>query len=295
MTRYGIGGTALLSILLLSASCSGPTGISGSGKQENITLILGAFSDEVKPIQAQLQNKRQGIIEGIAFAEGKLRGRYAAVTWTGMGKVNAAATTALLVEHFRPGEVIVCGIAGAINPQLGVGDVVIAEKSAQHDLGLWSDAGIESKGADNRLTGQQNPVFFAADERLLAIALRAGDQTVLKSIEGTQAKVKKGVVVTGDTFIMSPEKKVDLQKRLGADAVEMEGAAIAQVCYERGIPHLVIRGISDTADEKADKDVNTFQSIAIGNAVKVTCKTVELIQSSSRLDADRIVNKNLED
>ena len=281
MLRRIVTGVVLLNGLLFFASCSGPTGGFGSGRQENITLILGAFSEEVKPIQAELENKREGRIEGISFAEGKLRGRRVAVTWTGIGKVNAAMTTSLLIEHFRPSEVIVCGIAGAINPQLNVGDVVIAEKSAQHDLGFWSDAGIESRGANNRLTGEQNPVFFAADEKLLDIAMRAGDQTILKSIgtdeNGKQAKVKKGVVVTGDTFIMSPQKRIDLQKRLGADAVEMEGAAIAQVCYERKIPHLVIRGISDTADERANKDVNTFQNIAIGNAVKVTCKTVELM------------------
>jgi adenosylhomocysteine nucleosidase len=281
MTTYKIARTFLLSILLLCSSCAGPAVISDSFPQNDVTLILGAFSDEVKPIQAELENKSEGRIEGIVFAEGKLRGRRVIVTWTGIGKVNAAITTALLIEHFRPDEVIVCGIAGAINPQLGVGDVVIAEKSAQHDLGLWSDAGIESRGSDNRLTGKENPVFFAADDRLLSIALRAGDQIVLKSIatdgKGIQAKIKRGVVVTGDTFIMSPQKRVDLQKRLGADAVEMEGAAIAQVCYQRGIPHLVIRGISDTADEKADKDVNTFQSIAIENAAKVTCKMVELM------------------
>jgi adenosylhomocysteine nucleosidase len=280
MTRHRVAETILLSILLLCSSCSS-TGRLGAGKQDNVTLILGAFSDEVKPIQAQLQNKHEGKIEGIAFTEGKLRGRRVAVTWTGIGKVNAAATTAILIEYFRPREVIVCGIAGAINPQLGVGDVVIAEKSAQHDLGFWSDAGIESRGFDSRLTGQKNPVFFAADEKLFATAMRAGNQTVLKGVatdgKQTQAKVKKGIVVTGDTFIMSQQKKIDLQKRLGADAVEMEGAAIAQVCYERGVPCLVIRAISDTADEKADKDVNTFMNIAIENEVKVTCKTVELM------------------
>lgn len=281
MLRRIVTGVVLLNGLFFFSSCNNPTGGFGSGRQENVTLIVGAFSDEVKPIQAELGNKREGRIEGISFTEGKLRGRRVAVTWTGIGKVNAAMTTSLLIEHFRPGEVIVCGIAGAISPQLNVGDVVIAEKSAQHDLGLWSDAGIESKGADNRLTGEQNPVFFAADERLLGVALRAGDQTVLEGIgadgKRIQANVKKGVVVTGDTFIMSPQKRIDLQKRLGADAVEMEGAAIAQVCYERKIPHLIIRGISDTADEKADKDVNTFQSVALGNAAKVTCKMMELM------------------
>jgi len=281
MARYKNSGIILI-ILFLCTSCSGPVGFSNSGRQEKVTLIVGAFSDEVKPIQAELENKHEGRIEGISFAEGKLRGRQVVVTWTGMGKVNAAATTSLLIEHFRPSEVIVCGIAGGIGPDINVGDVVIAEKSVQHDHGFWLDTGIENYGTDNRITGVKNPVFFEADKKLLDLAMRAGNQAALQGIAaGTRAKVKKGVIASGDTFIMSPQKKIDLQKRLGADAVEMEGAAIAQICYQQGVPLLIIRGISDAADEKADKDVDTFQNVAIKNAVKVTCKMMELMPAGS--------------
>ena len=281
----GIIGAVLLSGLLFCVSCTGPAVSTGFDKQP-VTLILGAFNAEVAPIQKELVEKQRGLIEGIDFVKGKLRDRIVVVTWTGVGKINAAMTTTLFIEHFHPNEVIVCGIAGAINPQLSVGDVVIAEKSLQHDYGRWTDASIERSGTINRLTEKRNPKFFTADERLLDVAGRAGDQTSLKiiTIEGKErpTKVIKGVVVTGDTFIMSPQKKAELRNRLGADAVEMEGAAIAQICYQRGISHIVIRGISDTADEKAVQDMGIFQNIAIENAAAVVCKMAELIKTQSQ-------------
>lgn len=206
-----------------------------------------------------------------------------AVAWTGVGKVNAAMTTTLLIEHFQPSEVIVTGIAGTVNSKLGVGDVIIAEKSVQHDLGFWTEAGVESKGYKNRLTGEGNPVFFAADARLLDMAERAASGVTLKSVviggEERPAKVKKGVVATGDTFIMSPQKRAELRRRLSADVVEMEGAAVAQICYQQGISHIIIRGISDTADEKAVQDADTFENIACENSAAVVLKMMELMES----------------
>jgi adenosylhomocysteine nucleosidase len=139
-----------------------------------------------------------------------------------------------------------------------------------------------------------NPVFFAADARLLDIAERAAKKATLRGvrIEGKEklAKIKRGVVVTGDTFIMSPRKKTELFGRLGADAVEMEGAAIAQICYQGGIAHIVIRGISDTADEKAAADVNTFQNIAIENAAAVVCEMAELLGTQAQTGKTAIGN-----
>jgi len=259
----------LLTSSLFFSSCSERCGLINPDKHQNVTLILGAFSDEIKPIAAQMEKKSEGSIAGISFTKGKLYAKNVVVTWTGIGKVNAAATTALLIEHFKPDQVIVCGIAGGLNPELKVGDVVIAEKTVQHDLGFWSDAGIDNNGFDNRITGQKNPVFFMADEKLLNLAKAAANQA--------KVHFKKGIVVTGDTFIMSPKKKIELQNRLNADAVEMEGAAIAQVSHQWGIPFLIIRAISDSADENANVDVDTFQNIAIKNATAVTCKMMELM------------------
>jgi len=279
--RERIAGAVILSGLLLFASCGGPKEGIGSGRQKNVTLILSAFGAEAKPIQEKLEQRQQGSIEGIGFVKGRLNGRDVVVTWTGVGKVNAAMTTTLLIEHYRPDAVIVSGIAGGISPQVSVGDVVIGERCAQHDLGLWSDDGITRGVAGNRLTGEANPIFFIADANLIKIAEKAAGEVSLKGLHGP-AKVKKGVIVTGDTFITSSKKKEELIKNLGADAVEMEGAAIAQICYQRGIPFIVIRGISDSADEKAAADVNTFQNIAIENAAAVVCKMAELLETQAK-------------
>jgi len=159
----------------------------------------------------------------------------------------------------------------------------------QHDLGFWSDQGVERKGCENRLTGKINPTFFTADVSLLEIAELAAVEVKLKGLE-RPAKVQKGVIVTGDTFITSPKKKAELLGGLGADAVEMEGAAIAQICYQGGIAHIVIRGISDTADEKAAADVNTFQNIAIENAAAVVCEMAELLGTQAQTGKTAIGN-----
>jgi adenosylhomocysteine nucleosidase len=95
------------------------------------------------------------------------------------------------------------------------------------------------------------------------------------------------VVATGDTFIISAQKRDELRSRLGADAVEMEGAAIAQICYQRGIGHIVIRGICDTADKKALEDANTFQDIACNNSATVVLKMMELMESQQLLGQGR--------
>ena len=122
--------------------------------------ILGAFDKEVTLLEDQLANRKQKTIEGIRFSSGQLNGRHVVVAWTGVGKVNAAMTTTLLIEHFKPKHVIVTGIAGAVNPELKPGDIVIAKKTAHHDMGTVWPEGLFYKGVKNRLDGLENPVFF---------------------------------------------------------------------------------------------------------------------------------------
>ena len=179
-------------------------------------------------------------------------------------------TTTLLFEHFKPKHVIVTGIAGAVNPELRPGDIVIATKTAHHDMGTVWPEGLFFKGVKNRLDGLENPVFFPADEELLKVARRAVDHIKLKAIEtvtdSKPPKIITGVVVTGDSFIASAGKCAELRKRLDADAVEMEGAAVAQMCYQRRIGCLVIRSMSDNADEGAVFDKQMFYLLAAGNS-----------------------------
>jgi adenosylhomocysteine nucleosidase len=232
-------------------------------------------------LEDQLTEKAEHQIEGLRFATGRLRGRKVVVAWTGIGKVNAAMTTTLAIEHFRPSEIIFMGIAGAVNPELRPGDIVIAEKTAHHDMGTVWPEGLFFKGVKNRLNGIENPVFFPADKNLVDAAERASETTDLEGIRIGQddrtPKIIKGVVVTGDVFVASPGKCKELRERLEADAVEMEGAAVAQLCFQRNIPYLVIRSISDSADEGAVFDKQMFYIMAARNSSALVCELVGLL------------------
>ncbi len=259
-------------------------------KSTDITAIVGAFNKEVEPIESQLAQKQSRQIEGITFTTGTLHGRKVVVVWTGIGKVNAAMTTTLLLEHFRPHEVIVTGIAGAINPNLRPGDVIIAERTCQHDLGLLTDKGIEHQGVINRLAGERNPVFLRADPRLLQFAEQAAGKVAIdKPSQGADRtpRISKGIIITGDVFVMAVPKRAELRERLGADAVDMEGAAVAQICHQRGIGHIVIKAVSDSADEKAMQDVDVFEKLACSNSATVVVKIVELLGTARQAGRER--------
>jgi adenosylhomocysteine nucleosidase len=242
---------------------------------------LGAFEREVTLLEDRVTQRRERIIEGIRFVSGKLNGRQVVVTWTGVGKVNAAMTTTLLIEHFKPKRIIFTGIAGGVNRDLQPGDIVIAERTAYHDMGTVWPEGLFFKGVKSRIGGYENPVFFPADKELVKLAQRAADGTTLESIRTLKGrrdpKIIKGVVVTGDAFIASADKCAELRKRLEADAVEMEGAAVAQICYQRQIPCLVIRSISDNADEGAVMDKQMFYIMAARNSASLVAEMVGLL------------------
>ena len=277
-----------VSIILLCNSCNL---VSSGTNSAPITGILGAFPKEVVMLEEQITEKKEQTIEGKRFVVGRLSGRRVALTWTGIGKVNAAMTTTLMIEHFKPNEVIFTGIAGGINPDLLPGDIVIAERVAHHDLGVVTPSGFEARGVINPLTGRRNPVFFPANERLLKLAELTAKEVELEplktSIGERVPRIIKGVVVTGDAFIASSAKGIELREKLGADAVEKEGAAVAQICYQRGIPYLVIRSISDKADEKAREDLEKFLKMAAENSARLVARIAEHLDSELFIEKGR--------
>lgn len=267
--------------ILLSGSCR-PVGDGSDG--EPVTAILGACDNEVTLLQDELVDSSEHMIEDIRFVTGRLNGRKVVIVWTGIGKVNAAMTATLLIEHFKPREVIFTGIAGGVNPELGPGDIVIAEKTAHHDMGtIWPDA-LYYKGVRSPFDGWENPVFFEAEEYLVNLAKQAAQEIELeplKTSEGERVpKVVTGVIVTGDVFVASAKKSEELREQLGADAVEMEGAAVAQLCYQRRIPCLVIRSLSDKADESAMQDKEMFYIMAVKNSASLVGRIVGLLGSA---------------
>jgi len=265
-----------ISVITLCSSCS-----SHPADSKPTTALLGAFYTEVMMIEEQLSDKQQQRIEGMRFVTGKLHGIPVVVAWTGIGKVNAAMTTTLLLEHFTPNGVIFSGIAGGVNPKLAPGDIVIAAETAHHDMGILAEDGFYNRGVINPLEGERNPVYLPADQRLLGLAEKAADEVELEKIKTTVGeripKIIKGIIVTGDIFVASKAKCEELREMLNADAVEMEGAAVAQICYQRQIPHLVVRSISDKADETAREDSMMFQEMAAKNSSTLITRIAELL------------------
>ena len=259
-------------------------------QQRPTTAILGAFDEETIMLEGQLEDKQEYKIQGVKFVWGRLKGRDVVVGWTGIGKVNAAMTTTLVLERFEPNEVIFSGIAGSLNPELSAGDIVVATKTIQHDLGILTPSGIENIGFVNPVTGKDNPAYFDADPQLLEAAEQAAKQVVLEKIktgsEERDPRIKKGVIVTGDVFVSSSEKSAELHDKFGADAVEMEGAATAQICYQQNVPCIVIRSISDRSDEKAMEEMNRFLKTAAKNSASFVAEMVGCLEVKSAVKVE---------
>ncbi|GAB3314055.1 5'-methylthioadenosine/S-adenosylhomocysteine nucleosidase [Larkinella ripae] len=245
-----------------------------------ITALLGAFDEEVKLVQQSLRNPKRQTLNGIQFMTGQLNGRDVVVAETGIGKVNAAMTTAFVLAHFKPERVLFTGIAGGVNPNLQPGDIVIAQKTAHHD---YSSTGFQQQKISqtrNAITKDLNPAYFPGDSGLLLLAQEAAKTVRFESLPTTSRppSVMVGTVVTGDQFISSEEKVAGLRAEFKADATEMEGAAVAQVCYQQQVPCLVIRSLSDKANASARQDIRTFYKIAARNSANLVLAIIERLK-----------------
>ena len=253
-----------------------------------ITAILGAVGAEIDLIEQEIADQELQTFLGVRFTLGNLKGRRVVLAKTGVGKVNAAMTATLLIDHFQPAEVIFTGIAGGLNPDLLPGDIVIGAKTAQHDYGDYRVGGFTPSLARNPVDGKRNPLFFRPDRRLLQLAEQAAGRVRLEKVTAgvgeRTPRITQGAIVTGDAFIASSSKKAELRDRFHADAVEMEGAAVAQVCYQQGTPCLVIRSLSDNADERADLDLKRFYRTAARNSATFVMALVELLAGPQARD-----------
>lgn len=251
------------------------------GEPAPCTGILGAFTAEVELLESQIEGKRIESFLGRDFIVGELRGRRVVLVRSGIGKVNAAVTTALLIDHFHPEEIIFTGVAGSVNPDLFPGDIIIAESTTQHDYGALTPTGFFHAPTKNGVTASRNPLFFPADERLLRLARQASRgirlDTIAEKKGDRMPKIVTGIVATGDVFVASTPKKGELRTRLKADAVEMEGAAVAQVCHQQKVPCLVVRSCSDSADERAAVDARKFSKTAANNSAKLVMALAALL------------------
>ena len=249
--------------------------------------IMGALNEEIKMLKDEMKLTKEIKIAGRVFYLGKLEGKEIVLVEAGMGKVNAAITSQLLITKFKVEKIIFTGIAGGVSPELGIGDLVIATKVAQHDYGSINPQGFFPFRPGTLPVGEVNieSVYFKTDEKLLNIAMTASVGIKLNKLpEGTILsneeripKIVSGIIVTGDQFIVSKIKRKWLFETFNALATEMEGGAVAQVCEINNIPFLLIRSISDLANEDAEVNFNKFVDYAAKNSVLLVKKILSKI------------------
>ena len=227
---------------------------------------LIGITPEIKPVEARIQSPKVTQIQGVVFTTGTIDGTPVVAARSGAGKVNAAFAATLLADHFSPSAVIFTGTAGAVDSELNPGDIVIGASVGYHDFGDITAGGFVRSPTRNAASGKLDPVLFLADPALLAAARRAA--------AGMKPRVREGVIVTGDAFLANPARRIELRRELNASAVEMEGAAVAQICARFGIPVIVIRSITDHADGDAPGSYVKWVEPAARNAAELAVATL---------------------
>ena len=259
---------------LVVVLCAAPGTHQLSGR---LVAIIG-ITREIAPVEARLQSAVVERIRDVVFTSGTIDGARVITARVGVGKVNAAEATTLLLDHFLPAAVIFSGTAGAVDPDLNPGDVVVGTAVGHHDFGTVTASGVVRGPTRDPATGQLDPLFFPAAPELLAAARRAAvtvKPSRLPDAEpGGVPKITEGVIVTGDSFISSSVRRDELRGELKASVVEMEGAAVAQVCARFGVPLIVIRSVTDRAQAEAMPSYQRFVDLASRNAADLAVATI---------------------
>jgi adenosylhomocysteine nucleosidase len=223
--------------------------------------IIGAMEEEVTLLRDNIKEQTQETVAGCEFTFGKMRGADVILLRSGIGKVNAAMSTTILLEKYKPDCIINTGSAGGYNPALNVGDAVISTEVRHHDVDVTA-FGYEY--------GQvpQLPAAFLADEKLIALAVAVAD-------EMNEFQVEKGLIVTGDSFMEDPARVEFVRTKFdNLQAVEMEAAAIAQVAYRFEVPFVIIRSLSDIAGKESEVSFDQFIEKAAHNSATLVMKMV---------------------
>ena len=221
------------------------------------TGIIGAMDIEVEQLKKDMDIRREVKKAGMNFCEGVLKGQEIVVVRSGVGKVNAAVCAQILIDEFQVDAIINTGIAGSLNADIDIGDIVISTDVVHHDM----DA--VNFGYEPGQIPQMDVFSFEADKEL---ADRA--EKVCREVN-SDIKVFRGRVVSGDQFVADKAVKERISGLFHGYCTEMEGAAIAQAAYLNKIPFVIIRAISDKADDSASEDYPTFEKKAVEHSVRL--------------------------
>ncbi|AOS44856.1 5'-methylthioadenosine/S-adenosylhomocysteine nucleosidase [Lacunisphaera limnophila] len=238
------------------------------------TLILSAMPSEIRLIQAHIKRPKTGRLACFPYVTGVLRGRRVVTTVTGVGVTNAAMVTALFIREFKPAEVLVSGTGSRFNPRIETGDTIISTKTIHHAAGSLTQEGMVYRKVRGPLPGQMTHWYYKPDPRLLKLAKASIKGYTAEPVTANGRtyvpRVLTGVVTASDLFGVSDEKIADMKKKLNPDIMEMESAAIAQVCTQLGVPHLVFRAGSNRTQSNPGNDYRLLGQKAAHAAARWT-------------------------
>lgn len=230
-----------------------------NGQQTRRIGIIGAMPEEIALLCAKLHDCAKEIYAGVDYYTGMLGSHAVVVCCAGMGKANAASTTQVLITRYSAEKIIFSGIAGNMSSEIGIGDVVVGRTVLYHDAQL-------------DMLCQSAPFLqqYSGDPALVDLALRACAACGAKAIAGR--------IATGDTFVGDRETKRKIAEKCQPDCVEMEGAAVHQTAARNGVPCVVLRAMSDNADEYSLETVREFTIEGyVKTASSIVCKMLEMM------------------
>ncbi len=226
------------------------------------TAVIGAMNEELELLlqSVKVENRRERA--GLQFVEGHFENRPLVAVRSGIGKVNAALCTQLLVDLYHPWGIINTGVAGGIDSAVEIGDLVLSEAAVHHDMD------IQALGLAPGIIMGMETSRFTADPRLLQLAKTAAAGVF------EPHQIHTGVVATGDQFISSVEKRHWIAKTFQALCAEMEGAAVAQTAYVNNVPFVIVRGVSDKADASSPTNFTAFLRSTIPQLTAVVTSAI---------------------
>lgn len=212
--------------------------------------IIAAMQEEMQAIKKSMKNIKTNEYHDLTFYEGKIGNNQCILVKCGVGKVNAARTTQILIDKYELEYVINVGSAGSINEEIQYGDIVIGKYVVQHDFDITAFG--HEKGYISNIGAK-----IESDKKLIKRC-----EYAIKQCMTDDYKITIGTIATGDIFCTSIKMKDKIRQKFNADCVEMEGAAIAQVCFLDKIPFVIIRSISDSPNEKNHMEFNEYLEMA---------------------------------
>ncbi len=247
--------------------------------------LICAVPEEIGHFGAHLQVTAVTELAGFRFLAGDMDGVPVVLVEAGIGKVNAAIVGTLLAQHFAVRALVFSGVAGGLDPDLGIGDVVIARTLIQHDYGALCDGRLTPyQPGVPPLPGLEGPVgYHLADglEGRIAAVLAGLELPAMPAMatggQARQPAIRFGTVLTGDYFLNCAATRTDLHDRFQAQAVEMEGAALAQLAERFGLPLVVVRALSDLAGGDSHVDFPSFARAAAGGAALIVRRLIALL------------------